>query len=97
MHTFLKISVLICSRDTTINQSILTFVFIYLLVIFVITLLLIITYFVINDRCATDHICRREWISETADEDYCKKYGIVLNPAAFTITLVNINKYFICE
>lgn len=41
------------------------------------------TYFVINDRCATDHMCRREWISETADEDYCKKYGTVLNPATF--------------
>ncbi|VDI36060.1 Hypothetical predicted protein [Mytilus galloprovincialis] len=34
-------------------------------------------------RCVTDHICRKEWIVESADEDYCKRYGVVTNPSAF--------------
>ncbi|CAC5411210.1 unnamed protein product [Mytilus coruscus] len=34
-------------------------------------------------RCVTDLICRKEWIVETADEDYCKRYGVVKNPSAF--------------
>ena len=35
-------------------------------------------------RCATEHEMRKDWIFETADQDFCKKYGVVKNPSAFS-------------
>lgn len=34
-------------------------------------------------RCATEAILLKMWIVESADEDYCKRYGVVTNPSAF--------------
>lgn len=28
-------------------------------------------------RCVDDSICAKEWIKESADQDYCKRYGVV--------------------
>lgn len=33
-------------------------------------------------RCITRDVCDRKWISESADLDYCARYGMVHNPSA---------------
>lgn len=34
-------------------------------------------------RCVTEAECQQKWIAESADKDYCNKFGSVLNPSAF--------------
>lgn len=34
-------------------------------------------------RCVDENTCSTKWINESADQDYCMKYGTVLNPSQF--------------